>query len=116
MAVKASGSTVDAGEVARFSALAAEWWDFGGKMGVLHKFNPVRLGYIKEAACRRFARDAKRLDVLKGLRFLDIGCGGGILCEPLARLGADVVGADPAVANIEAARLHAGKAGLATKR
>jgi 2-polyprenyl-6-hydroxyphenyl methylase/3-demethylubiquinone-9 3-methyltransferase len=112
MTAKASGSTVDADEVARFSALAAEWWDFGGKMGVLHKFNPVRLGYIKEAACRRFGRDAKRLDALKGLRFLDIGCGGGILCEPLARLGAEVVGADPATANIEAARLHAEKAGL----
>src|SRR5438309_11208427 len=107
------GSTVDAAEVERFSALSAEWWDFGGKMGVLHKFNPVRLGYIKEAACRQFERDGKRLDSLAGLRILDIGCGGGILCEPLARLGATVVGADPAAANIEAARLHAGQAGLA---
>jgi 2-polyprenyl-6-hydroxyphenyl methylase/3-demethylubiquinone-9 3-methyltransferase len=112
-ATQASDSTVDAGEVARFSALAAEWWDFGGKMGVLHKFNPVRLGFIKDAACRRFDRDGKRLDSLKGLRILDIGCGGGILCEPLARLGADVVGADPAEPNIEAARLHATAGGLA---
>jgi 2-polyprenyl-6-hydroxyphenyl methylase/3-demethylubiquinone-9 3-methyltransferase len=115
MAMKAnaaSGSTVDADEVARFSALATEWWDFGGKMGVLHKFNPVRLGFIKDAACRQFDRDGKRLDSLAGLRILDIGCGGGILCEPLARLGADVVGADPADANIAAARLHAAAGGL----
>ena len=65
-------------------------------MAVLHKFNPVRLGFIKEAACRHFDRDGKRLDALAGLRILDIGCGGGILSEPLARLGAAVVGADPA--------------------
>jgi 2-polyprenyl-6-hydroxyphenyl methylase/3-demethylubiquinone-9 3-methyltransferase len=105
--------TVDAEEVARFAALAAEWWDPRGKMGVLHKFNPVRLAFIKEAACRTFARDAKRLDALKGLRILDIGCGGGILCEPLARLGGEMVGADPAAANIAAAKLHADEAGLA---
>jgi 2-polyprenyl-6-hydroxyphenyl methylase / 3-demethylubiquinone-9 3-methyltransferase len=108
----ASGSTVDADEVARFSALAAEWWDFGGKMGVLHKFNPVRLSIIKTAACRQFKRDSKRLDCLAGLHFLDIGCGGGILCEPLARLGAAVLGADPAEANIAAAQLHATAGGL----
>jgi 2-polyprenyl-6-hydroxyphenyl methylase/3-demethylubiquinone-9 3-methyltransferase len=106
------GSTVDQAEVERFSALAAEWWDPRGKMAVLHKFNPVRLGFIKEAACRRFGRDAKRLDALAGLRILDIGCGGGLLSEPLARLGAAVVGADPAEANIAAARLHATEAGV----
>jgi 2-polyprenyl-6-hydroxyphenyl methylase/3-demethylubiquinone-9 3-methyltransferase len=106
------GSTVDAAEVERFSALAAEWWDARGKMAVLHKFNPVRLGFIKEAACRHFGRDGKRLDALAGLRILDIGCGGGILSEPLARLGAQVVGADPAEANIAAARLHAEEAGV----
>jgi 2-polyprenyl-6-hydroxyphenyl methylase / 3-demethylubiquinone-9 3-methyltransferase len=105
-------STVDAGEVERFSALSQEWWNPQGKMGVLHKFNPVRLGYIKEAACRHFERDGKRLDALAGLRILDIGCGGGILSEPLARLGANVVGADPAEANIEAARLHAEENGV----
>ena len=109
----ASGSTVDADEVARFSDLAATWWDPRGKMGMLHKFNPVRLGYIKEAACRAFERDPKRLDSLAGLRILDIGCGAGILSEPLARLSATVVGADPAVSNIEAAKLHAAAAGLA---
>jgi 2-polyprenyl-6-hydroxyphenyl methylase/3-demethylubiquinone-9 3-methyltransferase len=107
------GSTVDDAEVERFSALAAEWWDPRGRMGVLHKFNPVRLGFIKEAACRRFERDGKRLDALAGLRVLDIGCGAGILSEPLARLGASVVGADPAEANIEAAKLHAAEAGVA---
>jgi 2-polyprenyl-6-hydroxyphenyl methylase/3-demethylubiquinone-9 3-methyltransferase len=109
----ASGSTVDADEVARFSDLAATWWDPRGKMGMLHKFNPVRLGYIKQAACRQFARDPKRLDSLTDLRILDIGCGAGILSEPLARLSATVVGADPAVSNIEAAKLHAAAAGLA---
>ena len=87
----ASGSTVDEAEVARFSALAAEWWDPRGRMGVLHKFNPVRLGFIKEAACRRFERDGRQLDCLAGLRILDIGCGAGILSEPLARLGAAMV-------------------------
>ena len=107
------GSTIDEQEVARFAALADEWWDFGGKMGMLHKFNPVRLAFIKEAACRRFARDPKRLDSLAGLRVLDIGCGGGILSEPIARLGASVVGADPAAPNIAAAKLHAAGEGLA---
>ena len=105
-------STIDEAEVARFSALAEEWWDPRGKMAVLHKFNPVRLAYIRDAACRRFARNPKLLDSLKGLRILDIGCGGGILCEPLARLGANVLGADPAEKNIAAATLHAEQSGL----
>ena len=109
---RSSASTVDADEVARFSALAAEWWDPRGKMAPLHKFNPVRLGYIRDAAARAFGRDGKRIDCLKGLRFLDIGCGGGILSEPMARLGAAVVGADPAQANVEAARVHATREGL----
>jgi 2-polyprenyl-6-hydroxyphenyl methylase / 3-demethylubiquinone-9 3-methyltransferase len=107
------GSTIDAAEVARFAALADTWWDPAGKMGMLHKLNPVRIGFIKEAACRRFGRDGKRIDSLAGLRFLDIGCGGGILSEPMARLGAAVVGADPAEPNIEAARVHAAREGLA---
>jgi 2-polyprenyl-6-hydroxyphenyl methylase/3-demethylubiquinone-9 3-methyltransferase len=107
------GSTVEAAEVERFSALADQWWDPRGKMAVLHRFNPVRLGYIKAAACRHFERDEKRLDALAGLRLLDIGCGGGILSEPLARIGAAVVGADPAAANIAAAKLHATEAGIA---
>jgi 2-polyprenyl-6-hydroxyphenyl methylase/3-demethylubiquinone-9 3-methyltransferase len=109
---QAASPTVDPVEVARFAALAADWWDPGGRMGMLHKFNPVRLRFIKEAACRQFERDPKRLDSLDGLRILDIGCGGGLLSEPLARLGAEVVGADPAEPNIEAAKLHAAGAGL----
>jgi 2-polyprenyl-6-hydroxyphenyl methylase / 3-demethylubiquinone-9 3-methyltransferase len=106
-------STIDAAEVARFAALADTWWDPAGQMGMLHKLNPVRIGFIKEATCRRFGRDGKRIDSLAGLRFLDIGCGGGILSEPMARLGAAVVGADPAEANVEAARVHAAREGLA---
>jgi 2-polyprenyl-6-hydroxyphenyl methylase/3-demethylubiquinone-9 3-methyltransferase len=104
---------VDDAEVARFSAMAAEWWNPRGKMAPLHKFNPVRLAYIRDLACRHFDRDAKRLDCLQGLRILDIGCGGGILSEPLARLGAAVVGADPSTANIEAAKVHAAQSRLA---
>jgi 2-polyprenyl-6-hydroxyphenyl methylase/3-demethylubiquinone-9 3-methyltransferase len=106
------GSTVDETEVARFSALAAEWWDARGKMAMLHRLNPVRLRFIKEAACRHFGRDDKQLDALTGLRLLDIGCGGGILSEPLARLRAEVLGADPSQTNIEVAKLHAAEAGV----
>jgi 2-polyprenyl-6-hydroxyphenyl methylase / 3-demethylubiquinone-9 3-methyltransferase len=107
-----NASTVDADEVARFSAFAAEWWDPRGKMAPLHKFNPVRLGYIRDRACRHFSRDTKRLDCLKDIRILDIGCGGGILSEPLARIGADVIGADPSEENIAAARAHAEDSGV----
>jgi 2-polyprenyl-6-hydroxyphenyl methylase/3-demethylubiquinone-9 3-methyltransferase len=107
------GATVDAAEVDRFSRLAGEWWDARGKMAVLHTLNPVRLAYIRDAACRRFGRNASRPPSLDGLRMLDIGCGGGLLCEPLARLGASMVGADPSANNINAARLHAGRGGLA---
>ena len=107
----AAHSTVDAAEIARFSKLAATWWDPRGPMAPLHKFNPVRLGYIRDQAALHFSRDPKRLDVLSGLRILDIGCGAGLLSEPLSRIGAKVVGADPAEANIEAAKLHAAEAG-----
>ncbi len=106
-------TTVDDAEVERFSALAADWWNPRGKMAPLHKFNPLRLEYIRDRAVERFGRDGKRLDCLKGLRILDIGCGGGILSEPLARLGAAVVGADPSAANIAAARQHADEMGVA---
>jgi 2-polyprenyl-6-hydroxyphenyl methylase/3-demethylubiquinone-9 3-methyltransferase len=108
----ASSTTVDDQEIARFSALAETWWDTRGKMAVLHRFNPVRLAYIRDAACEKFDRDPKKLDCLKGLRILDIGCGGGILSEPLARLGATVVGADASETNIEVAKLHAAKSGV----
>ncbi|MTH99252.1 bifunctional 2-polyprenyl-6-hydroxyphenol methylase/3-demethylubiquinol 3-O-methyltransferase UbiG [Roseibium sp. RKSG952] len=110
--VTRQGSTVDDAEVARFSAMAAEWWDPAGKFKPLHKFNPVRLTYIKDAVCSRFNRDPNAADAFKGLRFLDIGCGGGLLSEPMARLGADVVGADPSETNIEIARLHMQQSGL----
>jgi 2-polyprenyl-6-hydroxyphenyl methylase / 3-demethylubiquinone-9 3-methyltransferase len=106
-------STVDPSEVERFSALAAEWWDPRGKMAPLHKFNPVRLGYIRDQACARFDRDAKRLDSLNGLAILDIGCGGGILTEPLARLGAVMTAIDPSETNIAAAQQHAAQSELA---
>jgi 2-polyprenyl-6-hydroxyphenyl methylase/3-demethylubiquinone-9 3-methyltransferase len=109
----ANRSTVDDGEVARFSALASDWWNPRGKMAPLHKFNPVRIGYVRDQAALRFARDVKRLDSLKGIRMLDIGCGGGLLSEPLARLGAEMVGVDPSEKNIEAAQQHAGQSGLA---
>jgi 2-polyprenyl-6-hydroxyphenyl methylase/3-demethylubiquinone-9 3-methyltransferase len=105
-------STVDPEEVARFSALATEWWNPRGKMAPLHKFNPVRIGYVRDQAALRFGRDVKRLDSLKGLRILDIGCGGGLLSEPLARLGAGMVGVDPSETNIEAAKQHAEQSGL----
>ena len=104
--------TVDEDEVARFGRLARQWWDARGPMAALHKLNPVRLGYIRDHAAVHFARDPARLDSLKGLRILDIGCGGGVLSEPLARLGAAVVGADPAEDSIEAAQHHAAQAGL----
>ena len=107
-----SDVTVDEREVARFAAMAAEWWDPRGRMGMLHKLNPTRLTYIRDTACRHFGRDPKARKCLEGLRVLDIGCGAGILCEPLCRLGAAVVGADPAEANIAAARLHAQAGGL----
>lgn len=106
-------TTVDPGEVARFSAMAADWWNPTGKFRPLHKINPVRLAFIRDAAAQRFSRDPRAIDSLKGLRVLDIGCGGGLLCEPLARLGADVVGVDPSETNIGVAATHAAEQGLA---
>lgn len=108
-----AGATVDAAEIERFARLAGEWWDPRGGMAVLHRFNPVRLAYVRDAACRHFHRNAAHPPCLDGLRMLDIGCGGGLLCEPLARLGAAMVGADPAPGNIAAASLHASGSGLA---
>jgi 2-polyprenyl-6-hydroxyphenyl methylase/3-demethylubiquinone-9 3-methyltransferase len=105
-------TSVDRDEVARFAALADDWWNPRGKMAPLHKFNPVRLGFIRDQACAQFDRDAKALDCLKGLILLDVGCGGGIVSEPLARLGGRVTGIDPAEENIEAAKLHADKSAL----
>ncbi len=110
---KARAASIDTAEVARFSKLAANWWDTRGPMAALHKFNPVRLAYIRDQAVAQFDGDAKKLDCLKGLRMLDIGCGGGILSEPLARLGAQMVGADPAEENIAVAKEHAEQSDVA---
>lgn len=106
-------STVDAAEIAKFSKLSAEWWDPKGKMAPLHRINPLRLGYIRDAACRKFERNVRSLNCLGGLRVLDIGCGAGLLCEPLSRLGAQVIGVDPSASNIAAAKLHADRSHLA---
>src|SRR5712675_137841 len=108
----ATASTVDPAEVAKFSKLSDEWWNPNGKMAPLHKINPLRLTYIRDAACRKFERNIKSLNCLSGLRILDIGCGAGLLCEPLTRLGAQVIGIDPSATNIAAARLHADKGHL----
>jgi 2-polyprenyl-6-hydroxyphenyl methylase / 3-demethylubiquinone-9 3-methyltransferase len=105
-------STIDPAEVARFERVAETWWDSRGPMRALHKFNPVRLAYIRDEACRRFDRDPKGVRPLEGLSILDVGCGGGLLCEPLARLGAVVTGLDPAAANIAVAKRHAAHSGI----
>jgi 2-polyprenyl-6-hydroxyphenyl methylase/3-demethylubiquinone-9 3-methyltransferase len=110
---KAHSSTVDEAEVERFSRRAADWWDTRGPMAALHKFNPLRLAYTRDQAAERFGRDPKKLGCLEGLRMLDIGCGGGLLSEPLARLGAQMVGADPSEENIAVANAHAQASGVA---
>jgi 2-polyprenyl-6-hydroxyphenyl methylase/3-demethylubiquinone-9 3-methyltransferase len=105
-------STVDPAEVARFSKLSDEWWDPNGRMAPLHRINPLRLGWIRDTACRKFNRNPRSLASLEGLRVLDIGCGAGLLSEPLARLGAQVIGIDPSDSNIAAAKLHAARSSL----
>lgn len=102
-------STVDAAEVAKFEAMALEWWDLEGKFKPLHMLNPCRLDYITQQIASEFGRNLKEALPFQGLRILDIGCGGGLLCEPMARLGADVVGADAAKNNIPVAQIHAQK-------
>ena len=105
-------TTIDGAEIAKFSAMAEEWWDPKGKFRPLHKFNPVRLRYIRDWAIRHFGRDGSQRQPLTGLRVLDIGCGGGLLCEPLTRLGASVTGIDAAGRNVAMAKLHAQTSGL----
>ena len=107
-----SQTTVDPAEVAKFEAMAAEWWDPNGKFKPLHMLNPCRLDYITSQIAAEFDRDLTKPLPFKGLRLLDIGCGGGLLAEPMARLGADVVGADAAPRNIPVAQVHAAQSGL----
>ena len=110
-------STVDAAEVERFSAIADEWWDESGKFAPLHRLNPARIGFIRDRVAAHYGRDP--LDFgesgagpLRGLSLLDVGCGGGLVCEPLARLGATVSGIDASDRNVGVARLHAERMGL----
>ncbi|MCH9746715.1 MAG: bifunctional 2-polyprenyl-6-hydroxyphenol methylase/3-demethylubiquinol 3-O-methyltransferase UbiG [Alphaproteobacteria bacterium] len=105
-------TTVDLAEIAKFQAMAAEWWDPNGKFKPLHMLNPCRLDYITSQISAEFNRDLKTHLPFADLRILDIGCGGGLLAEPMARLGADVVGADAAERNIPVAKVHAEQSGL----
>ncbi len=110
--MQAQQSTVDPNEIAKFEAMAAEWWDVNGKFKPLHMLNPCRLDYITSQIAGEYDRDLSEPEAFSGLRILDIGCGGGLLCEPMARLGATVVGADAAERNIPVARVHAEQSGL----
>lgn len=102
--------SIDPAEVAKFSAMAAEWWDPTGKFAPLHKFNPIRLGFIRDTAAAHFGRQG--LKPFQGLGLLDIGCGGGLLCEPMARLGFAVLGADASEKNVKTAAAHAASSGI----
>ena len=110
--VAAMTTTINDAEIAKFTAMAEEWWNPKGKFKPLHKFNPVRLAYIREHLLAHFGGDASAMRPFEGLKILDVGCGGGLLCEPLARLGATVTGIDAAERNITIAKLHAEQSGL----
>jgi 2-polyprenyl-6-hydroxyphenyl methylase/3-demethylubiquinone-9 3-methyltransferase len=107
-----TAGSVDAAEIAKFEAMAAEWWNPNGKFKPLHMLQPCRLDYVVDQIAAEFGRDPKGDRPFAGLRLLDIGCGGGLLSEPMARLGAEVVGADAAARNIPVARIHAAQSGL----
>lgn len=109
----AAASSIDAHEVEQFSRLAATWWDPRGPFAPLHRFNPTRLGFIRDQALTRFARSPAERAPFTGLRLLDIGCGGGLLSEPMTRLGFAVTGVDASERNIGTARAHAAEQGLA---
>jgi len=106
-------ATLDPGEVDRFAALASQWWDPKGKFAALHRIGAARLTFLRNELLRHFAGPRSGMRPLDGLSILDVGCGGGLVCEPLARLGARVTGLDPASENVEAARRHASGQGLA---
>ena len=106
-------SSIDPAEVAKFQAMAAEWWDPQGKFKPLHMLNPTRLDYVTAQIAGQFGRDRDAALPFEGLTILDIGCGGGLMAEPMARLGATVTGADAATGNIAVASLHAEEQGLA---
>ena len=108
-----AAATVDPAEIARFEAIAAEWWDEDGKFRPLHRLNPVRLAWIRDRLTGHFARAGGGLRPFAGLSVLDVGCGGGLVAEPMARLGARVTAIDAARGNVEIARLHARQSGLA---
>ncbi len=107
-----TNSTLDQREVERFRALAAKWWDLEGEFAPLHAIGPERIKFLREALVRHFGRDTHAAQPLEGLSVADIGCGGGLVAEPLARLGAHVTGIDPAEENVAAARTHAAQSGL----
>ena len=109
---QAATNTVDDHEIAKFEAMAAEWWDLEGKFKPLHMLNPCRLDYITSQIAAEYGRDLNGPTPFAGLRILDIGCGGGLLCEPMARLGATIVGVDAAAGNIPVAKVHAEQSGL----
>ena len=109
----ANATTIRPGEAEHFGKLAADWWDPKGSSAMLHRLNPVRLGFLRQAVDAHWGSDSRAIRPLSGKRALDVGCGAGLLCEPLARLGAAVTGVDAAAENIAAATAHAGGSGLA---
>jgi 2-polyprenyl-6-hydroxyphenyl methylase / 3-demethylubiquinone-9 3-methyltransferase len=109
---KAQGSSIDPADVARFSAQAAEWWDARGPFAPLHRFNPARLTFVRDRAAERFGRDPRAREAFAGLTLLDIGCGGGLIAEPMRRMGFEVTAVDASSENIGTARAHAEQQGL----
>lgn len=107
-----AASTIDADEVARFTAMAAEWWDPRGKFAPLHRMNPTRIGYLRDQVIRHFSRDGESATPFNNLSLLDVGCGGGLITEPMTRLGATTTGVDAGLKNIKVAALHAQQSGL----
>lgn len=110
--IKTKGSTANPEEIARFTAMAEAWWDTGGKFRPLHQLNPVRVQFIRENVCRHFGLDATADKPFQGLDVLDVGCGGGLLSEPMARLGANMTSIDAGEKNVEIAKIHAEQSGL----